>query len=100
VDGVDHQSLYNREASHHDRAKRNREYCEAIMWDVVPYVRNLQPEVCFPFSLFLPSPPKEKENKVIVCGTFLTLETTQKSLLDIDRIRLRLCLWGAHHHIY
>jgi len=44
VDGIDHQSLFNKEAHPQDRAKRNREYCEAIMWDVVPYIRNLQPE--------------------------------------------------------
>jgi len=44
VDGIDWQSLFNHNASAHDKAKRNREYCEAIMWDVVPYIRQLQPE--------------------------------------------------------
>ena len=45
VDGIDAQSLFNKNASPQDRARRNREYYEAIMWDVAPYIRNLQPEV-------------------------------------------------------
>jgi len=44
VDGVDWQSLFNKHASPHDRAKRQREYVEAIIYDIVPYMRHLQPE--------------------------------------------------------
>eukprot|EP01113_Clastostelium_recurvatum_P033564 TRINITY_DN4450_c0_g1_i1.p1 TRINITY_DN4450_c0_g1~~TRINITY_DN4450_c0_g1_i1.p1 ORF type:complete len:259 (-),score=42.01 TRINITY_DN4450_c0_g1_i1:60-800(-) len=44
VDAIDSQSLFNKESSFHERAKRQREYVEAIVYDVVPYIRNLQPE--------------------------------------------------------